>query len=85
MYNNSINLFLYAVLQAASDAEVEKCERAFVLQLLQLFGSDGSNSGKEVAHSLFSLLICEIKLCCWFSSIENCLSLCSCEFPFKYA
>ncbi|KAK9927701.1 hypothetical protein M0R45_024872 [Rubus argutus] len=44
----SANPFINLIIIAACDAEVEKCERAFVLQLLQLFGSDGSNSGKEL-------------------------------------
>lgn len=35
-------------LQAACDVEAEKYERALILQLLQLFGSDGSSGGKEV-------------------------------------
>ena len=53
MFNNFMS-FLCTILQAACDVEAEKCERAFVLQLLQLFGSDGSNNGKEV---------CEVKIC----------------------
>lgn len=36
--------------QAACDDEAEKCERAFILQLL---GSGGSNGGKEVFLSFF--------------------------------
>ncbi|XP_050378090.1 uncharacterized protein LOC126795292 [Argentina anserina] len=44
----SANPFINLIISAACDVEAEKCERAFVLQLLQLFGSDSSNSGKEL-------------------------------------
>jgi hypothetical protein len=45
-------------IKAASDDEAEKYERAFILQLL---GSDGSSSGKEVLLSQFSPLICIVE------------------------
>lgn len=48
-------------IQAASDDEAEKCERAFILQLL---GSDGSSSGKEVLLSQFSPLFCIVEWSC---------------------
>ena len=48
-------------IQNASDDEGEKFERAFILQLL---GSDGSSSGKEVLLSQFSLLICIVGWSC---------------------
>ena len=48
-------------IQTASDDEGEKYERAFILQLL---GSDGSSSGKEVLLSQFSLLICIVGRSC---------------------
>lgn len=47
------------MLQSACDDEVEKFERAFLLQLLS---SSSSNSNKEVLLSLLSLLICYLKV-----------------------
>ncbi|KAM2698258.1 hypothetical protein EV1_037288 [Malus domestica] len=44
----SANPFFSLLINAACDVEVEKYERALVLQLLQLFGSDGSSGGKEI-------------------------------------
>ncbi|XP_043805609.1 CCR4-NOT transcription complex subunit 11 isoform X2 [Manihot esculenta] len=40
----SVNPFISYIVNAACDDEAEKCERAFILQLL---GSGGSNGGKE--------------------------------------
>ncbi len=48
-------------IQAVSDDEAEKYERAFILQLL---GSDGSSSGKKVLLSQFSPLICIVEWSC---------------------
>lgn len=55
-----IYYFLFLImLQSACDVEVEKFERAFLLQLLS---SSSSNSNKEVLLSLLSLLICYLKV-----------------------
>lgn len=55
-----IYYFLFLImLQSACDDEVEKFERAFLLQLLS---SSSSNSNKEVLLSLLSLLICYLKV-----------------------
>jgi hypothetical protein len=48
-------------IQAASDDDAEKYERAFILQLL---GSDDSSSGKEVLFFQFSPLICIVGHSC---------------------
>lgn len=55
-----IYCFLFLIMvQSACDDEVEKFERAFLLQLLS---SSSSNSNKEVLLSLLSLLICYLKV-----------------------
>lgn len=55
-----IYYFLFLImLQSACDDEVEKFERAFLLQLLS---SSSSNSNKEVLLSLLSLLIRYLKV-----------------------
>uniref|UniRef100_A0A7N2MRT4 CCR4-NOT transcription complex subunit 11 n=1 Tax=Quercus lobata TaxID=97700 RepID=A0A7N2MRT4_QUELO len=58
---SSANPFINFIINTASDDEGEKYERAFILQLL---GSDGSSSGKEVLLSQFSLLICIVGRSC---------------------
>ncbi|VVA32330.1 PREDICTED: CCR4-NOT mRNAion complex subunit [Prunus dulcis] len=44
----SANPFISLLITFACDVEAEKYERALILQLLQLFGSDGSSGGKEL-------------------------------------
>ncbi|BBH03050.1 hypothetical protein Prudu_013808 [Prunus dulcis] len=49
----SANPFISLLITAACDVEAEKYERALILQLLQLFGSDGSSGGKEITSKVF--------------------------------
>jgi hypothetical protein len=58
---SSANPFINFIINAASDDDAEKYERAFILQLL---GSDDSSSGKEVLFFQFSPLICIVGHSC---------------------